>query len=252
MRKMIIAGNWKMNKNIDQGVELVNSLCKFVNSEKSLIPEVIVCPPFTHLVPVIQALKGCSISVGSQNCSSEESGAFTGEVSAEMIASTGTEYTIIGHSERRTIFNEGDKFLEKKVKIALKNGLKVIFCCGEILEERESNIHFEVVKRQLNEGLFSIDAIDIKSVIIAYEPVWAIGTGKTATSSQAQEMHSFIRGLVKERYGLNVSDNLSILYGGSCNPKNASELFSMNDVDGGLIGGASLKPEDFCSIIKSF
>jgi len=252
MRKKIVAGNWKMNKNIDEGIMLAREIMEFAGHNLSTDVNIILFPPFVHLYPVTQLLKGSKVSCGAQNCGSEEAGAFTGEVSASMIASTGSEYVIIGHSERRSIFGEDDNTLARKVRVALNYGLKVIFCCGETLPQREDGSHFSVVKDQLEKGLFFLPGNETDSIVIAYEPVWAIGTGVTASSDQAQEMHKYIRGLVSEKYGKYTSDEISILYGGSCNPKNASELFGMKDVDGGLIGGASLKAADFCSIINSF
>lgn len=249
MRKKIIAGNWKMNKTVNEGLLLAQQLRDFLSNHRGSA-EVIICPPFTHLHAINESVKGSRLKTGAQNCSFEESGAYTGEVSAAMISSLGSEYTIIGHSERRSIFNEGNSILKKKVDIALKNGLKVIFCCGEVLAERENGKHFDVVKTQLTEGIFSLPSSDFGSIVIAYEPVWAIGTGKTASSDQAQEMHAYIRKLLQENYNRDIAESTSILYGGSCNPGNAAELFSMKDVDGGLVGGASLKADDFCSIIK--
>ena len=213
--------------------------------------KVILAPPFVHLSEVRISVRP-SVGVGAQNCSSEASGAYTGEVSAAMIKSTGAEYVIIGHSERRSYFNEDNKILFKKVQLALANGLVPIFCIGELLAEREANKHFEVVKSQLTEGLFSLPVEDFKKIIIAYEPVWAIGTGKTATSAQAQEMHKYIRDTISANFGKSVADLIPILYGGSCKPSNAKELFENPDVDGGLIGGASLVSSDFVGIITAF
>jgi triosephosphate isomerase len=191
------------------------------------------------------------MTLGAQNCASEPSGAYTGEVSAMMIKSTGAEYVIIGHSERRSYYHEDDRLLNKKTILALNSGLKVIFCCGEVKGEREEGKHFIVVKRQLEEGLFTLPPEEMKKVVIAYEPVWAIGTGLTATPDQAQEMHKYIRSLVREKYGIECAEELTILYGGSCKPSNAQEIFSKPDVDGGLIGGASLKKEDFVAIVEA-
>ena len=213
---------------------------------------VILAPPFTHLAGVAKSVEGTKIEVSAQNCASEPKGAFTGEVSPEMIASTGAKYTIIGHSERRALFHEDDATLNKKTNLALENGLSPIFCCGESLEEREANKQSEVVRTQLADGLFSLSEEDFRKAIVAYEPVWAIGTGKTATPEQAQEMHKFIRDLIAEKYGEQVANDTTILYGGSCKPSNAKELFSNPDVDGGLIGGASLKADDFFGIISAF
>lgn len=252
MRKKIVAGNWKMNKTVDEGINLASEICEFTDKNPSTGAEVILCAPFTHLYPVGQVIKGSRVKSGAQNCSSEESGAFTGEISASMIVSTGSQYVIIGHSERRSIFGEDDLTLNRKVAVALKNGLKVIFCCGETLPQRENEMHFNVVKEQLEKGIFSLLPVDMENIVIAYEPVWAIGTGVTATSAQAQEMHKYIRELVSGHFGEKIASEMTILYGGSCNPKNAAELFGMDDVDGGLIGGASLKADDFCSIITSF
>lgn len=251
MRKKIVAGNWKMNMNYDEGLELAASLDQYFSEKAPSGAEVIICPPFIHLAGISQNLKSGNVALGAQNCASEASGAFTGEVSADMIRSTGAEYVIIGHSERRSYYNEDDSLLNKKTVLALNSGLKVIFCCGEIKEEREDGSYFEVVKRQIEKGLFPLAAKEMKNIIIAYEPVWAIGTGLTATPDQAQEMHLHIRELVREKYGTEIADKLTILYGGSCKPSNASDIFSRPDVDGGLIGGASLKKEDFTAIVEA-
>lgn len=250
MRKKIVAGNWKMNMDLTEGLKFAETLDTYFKA-KPAKAGVILCTPFIHLAGVSQLVKGGQISVGAQNCAAEASGAFTGEVSAGMIKSTGAKYVIIGHSERRTYYHEDNLLLNKKTVMALSKGLEVIFCCGEVLKERESSIHFDVVKKQVHEGLFNLPAEDFKKVIIAYEPVWAIGTGLTATPEQAQEMHKFIRDLVKEKYGKEIADNLTIQYGGSVKPSNAAEIFSKPDVDGGLIGGASLKKEDFCAIVEA-
>ncbi|HPI69080.1 MAG TPA: triose-phosphate isomerase [Bacteroidales bacterium] len=251
MRKTIVAGNWKMNMDLEEGLSLASSLDQYFRNTPSGKTEVIICTPFIHLTGVSDIIKGGSIKLGAQNCASEVSGAFTGEVSASMIKSTGAEYVIIGHSERRSYYHEDNDILSKKTAIALDTGLNVIFCCGEVKDERETGIHFNVVKRQLEEGLFSLDAEKMEKIIIAYEPVWAIGTGLTATPDQAQEMHKHIRNLVRDKYGDSVSDNMTILYGGSCKPSNAAEIFSNPDVDGGLIGGASLKKDDFVAIVEA-
>jgi len=251
MRKKIVAGNWKMNLGLSEGMSLADSINKYLINKPHDEATVVLCPPFIHLASIKEILKNGNISVGAQNCASEVSGAFTGEISAAMIKSTGAEYVIIGHSERRTIYNEDDDLLNKKVTLALSSDLKVIFCCGEIIEEREANKHFEVVSRQVEKGLFSLSIEQMSNVVIAYEPVWAIGTGLTATPEQAQEMHAFIRKLIIEKFGYATGNNLSILYGGSCKPSNAGEIFSKPDVDGGLIGGASLKTEDFIGIIEA-
>lgn len=252
MRKQIVAGNWKMNKTLNEGLELAGRVLELLKEKGEKAADVILAPPFIFLPDMMKIIDPKLISVAAQNCASEEKGAYTGEISAEMIASTGATHVIIGHSERRTYFNEDDKVLSKKVAIALKNNLHPIFCCGEILNQREKGIHFDVIQKQLDNSLFSLDPGDFNRVIIAYEPVWAIGTGVTATPDQAQEMHRYIRGLVNKRYGSSVSEDVTILYGGSCKPSNARELFINPDVDGGLIGGASLVAEDFVSIVYSF
>lgn len=252
MRKKIVAGNWKMNMNLPEGLALAESIDKYFSDHPSDKSMAVLCTPFIHLSAVSDLLKGSKIEVGAQNCASEPSGAFTGEVSCEMIRSTGARFVIIGHSERRTYYNEDDRLLNKKVLLALKSGLTVIFCCGEVLSEREQNIYFKVVKHQLEVGLFTLPETDFSKIVIAYEPVWAIGTGLNASPQQAQEMHNYIRKLVEEKYGSNIADQTTILYGGSCKPSNARELFAMPDVDGGLIGGASLKKEDFCALIEAF
>ncbi len=251
MRKKIVAGNWKMNMDLEEGLRFAKSVDQYFREKPSGKAEVVLCTPFIHLPGISEILKNSKVALGAQNCASEPSGAFTGEVSALMIKSTGAGYVIIGHSERRTYYYEDDKLLNKKTILALNSGLKVIFCCGEVKGEREEGEHFIIVRRQLEEGLFTLPAEEMKNVIIAYEPVWAIGTGLTATPEQAQEMHQYIRGLVKEKYGKECADELSILYGGSCKPSNAKEIFSKPDVDGGLIGGASLKKEDFAAIAEA-
>lgn len=250
MRKKIVAGNWKMNKTFQEADDLVNAIEEFMtNNEPSAT--VVICPPFPFLELSLDITYESDLYVGAQNISDQEEGAYTGEVSASMLKSMGIEYCIVGHSERRKYFKESNELLAKKVDVALKNKVSPIFCCGEVLPEREAGNHFEVVKSQINEGLFHLSADEFSAIVIAYEPVWAIGTGVTASSDQAQEMHAFIRGLVKGKYGEEVADETSILYGGSCNAKNAAELFANPDVDGGLIGGASLKPEDFIKIIEA-
>ncbi len=251
MRKKIVAGNWKMNMELEEGLNLVKSINQYFTDKPSVRCEVIVCPPYIHLASVNQILKNGKVRAGAQNCASEKSGAYTGEVSAPMIKSTGAEYVIIGHSERRTYYNEDNRILNKKTILALGAGLKVIFCCGEVKEERESGKYFEVVRTQLEEGLFTLKPEEITNVVIAYEPVWAIGTGLTATPEQAQEMHEYIRSLIKGKYGSVIAENITILYGGSCKPSNSAEIFSKPDVDGGLIGGASLKKEDFIAIVEA-
>jgi triosephosphate isomerase (TIM) len=256
MRKKIVAGNWKMNKSFHEAEDLLDLLADGLFEKSSDDTEVVVCPP----LPFLELASDASYTddevvlfeIGAQNCSEFESGAYTGEVSATMLESMGVTYVILGHSERRSYFGETDKVIAKKIDQVLKNGITPIYCCGEVLNERESDRHFDVVRRQVSEALFHLDAEAVSEVVIAYEPVWAIGTGKTATPAQAQEMHAFIRGLIAENYGKQVADDLSILYGGSCNAQNARELFSQPDVDGGLIGGASLKAEDFLKIVNSF
>jgi triosephosphate isomerase (TIM) len=250
MRRKIVAGNWKMNMDLSEGLKFAESLNAYFKS-KPVKAGVILCTPFIHLAAVSEIIKNGTLLLGAQNCSSEPSGAFTGEISAQMIKSTGAGYVIIGHSERRTYYHEDDALLNKKTQLAISSGLNVIFCCGEVLNERESGKHREVVKKQLEDGLFTLSAENFRKVVIAYEPVWAIGTGLTATPEQAQEMHKYIRDLVKVKFGTVVAEDLTILYGGSCKPSNAAEIFSKQDVDGGLIGGASLKREDFCAIVEA-
>ena len=248
MRKNIVAGNWKMNKNLQEGVAFAKDL-ETALAGKTLKCEVVIGTPFIHLSSVASATK---LAVAAQNCADKASGAYTGEVSAAMVASTGAKYVILGHSERRTYYGETDAILKEKVLLALANNLSPIFCIGETKEEREANVHFDVVKRQTVDALFNLSAEDFSKIVIAYEPVWAIGTGLTATSAQAQEMHAFIRQIIADKYGKEVAENTTILYGGSCNAGNAKELFSKPDVDGGVIGGASLKSADFKAIIDAF
>ncbi len=251
MRQKIVAGNWKMNKNLQEGIELAKEIDKLVSGLPNNDVIVVLAPSFVNITEVRKAVSS-KISVSSQNCASEASGAYTGEVSASMIKSTGAEYAIIGHSERRAYYGETDAILLKKVKLALANGLKPIFCIGEVLEERESGKHFDVVKKQIENGVFELTAEEFKNIVLAYEPVWAIGTGKTASSDQAQEMHKFIRDTVAAKYGKTVAEETSILYGGSCKASNAKELFANPDVDGGLIGGAALVATEFLGIITGF
>lgn len=251
MRKKIVAGNWKMNKTLEEGIGLAKEVNEKVKSAGAKDVTVIIGIPFIHLAEVNKAVDPSLIAVSAQNCATEASGAYTGEVSAAMVASTGSKYVIIGHSERRSYYGETDEILVKKVARALENNLQIIFCVGEILAEREAGQHFEVVKSQLTNGLFNLSSKQFAGVVIAYEPVWAIGTGKTATSAQAEEMHAFIRQTIAEKYGKEAAEQTSILYGGSCNAKNADELFSQPNVDGGLIGGASLKADDFLAIINA-
>ncbi len=249
MRQKIVAGNWKMNTTLQDGIKLaqeVESLVAGVNNGA----KVIVCTPFIHITEVKKVVK--KVALGAQNCASEVSGAYTGEVSAAMVKSTGAEYVILGHSERRAYYHEDDALLYKKVQLALANGLTPIFCIGELLAEREANKHFDVVKSQLEKGLFSLSADDFKKIVLAYEPVWAIGTGKTASSAQAQEIHKFIRDTVAAKYGKDIAEGISILYGGSCKASNAKELFANPDVDGGLIGGAALVATEFLGIVTAF
>ncbi len=251
MRKKIVAGNWKMNNNLQQGIDLAIEVIALVKDKKN-DSMVVFGTPFIHLAEVAKLVDNKNTFVAAQNCASEAKGAFTGEVSAEMIKSTGAAFVIIGHSERRTYYKEDDATLNKKVKLALANNLGVIFCIGEVLEEREKSIHFDVVKRQLEQGLFNLTEEEFDKIVLAYEPVWAIGTGKTASSAQAQEMHKYIRSIVNGKYGATVANDVTIQYGGSCNAQNANELFSNPDVDGGLIGGASLKSADFAAIFNAY
>ncbi len=251
MRKKIVAGNWKMNKNLQEGLDLAKELNEALKS-KNVNCDVVIGTPFIHLASVAQAVDANKIGVAAQNCADKASGAYTGEVSAEMVASTGAKYVILGHSERRAYYHETPEILKEKVLLALANDLTPIFCIGEVLEEREAGNHFNVVKSQIEASLFDLSEADFSKIVLAYEPVWAIGTGKTATADQAQEMHAFIRKTLAEKYGESVADETSILYGGSCNASNAKELFSNEDVDGGLIGGASLGVDKFMPIIEAF
>ena len=249
MRKKIVAGNWKMNKNLQAGIELAKDVNDQVVENDVTV---IVCTPFIHLSEVNKVISKKTLFLGAQNCASEPSGAFTGEVSAEMIRSTGADYVIIGHSERRSYYKEDNAVLNKKVKLALSNQLIPIFCCGEVLDERNAGKHAEVVKKQIEEGIFDLPVAEFSKLVIAYEPVWAIGTGVNATPAQAQEMHKIIRDFIATKYGQDVANETSILYGGSCKPSNAKELFENPDVDGGLIGGASLTAGDFLGIVNAF
>ena len=250
MRKNIVAGNWKMNTTLQEGVKLAEEVNAAVNAADAKC-DVIICVPFTHLAPINGVISG-KLGLGAENCADHKSGAYTGEVSAPMVASTGAKYVILGHSERRQYYGENAEILRAKVALALENGLTPIFCIGEVLSEREAGKHFDVVKSQIEDGLFNLSAEDFSKLILAYEPVWAIGTGKTATADQAEEIHAFIRSVIVGKYGQEVADNTSILYGGSCKPTNAAELFAKPDVDGGLIGGASLKCADFMGIVNAF
>ncbi|MDO4822631.1 MAG: triose-phosphate isomerase [Bacteroidales bacterium] len=251
MRKKIVAGNWKMNKNLQEGVALAKELNEVLSAEKSNC-DVIICTPFIHLATVSGIIDHNVLNLGAENCADKASGAFTGEVSAEMVKSTGAEYVILGHSERREYYNETPAILKEKVDLALANGLKVIFCIGESLAQREANQQNEVCKAELEGSVFHLTPEQFANIVIAYEPIWAIGTGKTATSDQAEEIHAFIRSLVADKYGKQVAEDTSILYGGSCKASNAPELFSKEDIDGGLIGGASLKAPDFKGIIDAW
>ena len=250
MRKNIVAGNWKMNTTLDEGVELANNVNTLLK-DKKVNCDVIVCVPFTHLTSVNAVIEPELVKLGAENCSEHAKGAYTGEVSASMVKSTGAEYVILGHSERRQYFGENNEQLLAKTQQALENGLKPIFCVGEVLEQREDGSYNDVVKSQV-EALFTLSPEDFSKIVIAYEPVWAIGTGKTATAEQAQDMHAHIRRVIEEKYGKEIADDTSILYGGSCKPSNAKEIFAKPDVDGGLIGGAALKAEDFMGIIEAF
>jgi len=251
MRKNIVAGNWKMNKTFQEAEELIDQIAVGME-DKSLKCELIVCPPSLFLEVASDYAEESRLKVGAQNVSEHEEGAFTGELSAPMLASVDVEYCIVGHSERRKYFGETNTQLAQKVDLLLNHGIQPIFCCGEVLEEREKSIQFDVVKKQIVESLFHLNKDEFSNLVIAYEPVWAIGTGKTASTEQAQEMHAFIRSLIIEKYGKETAEEVSILYGGSCNPGNAQALFSNPDVDGGLIGGASLKVDDFLKIASSF
>jgi triosephosphate isomerase len=252
MRKKIVAGNWKMNKTFEEAGTLVSELMAMVTDEVKGNVRVVTCVPFPYLVPLKNQLgKTSRIEMGAQNCSEHEAGAYTGEVSAPMLRSIGIPYVILGHSERRQYFGENGKLLAKKVDMALKYGLIPIFCCGEPLQVREKNEHEKLVKQQVEEALFHLEATSIEKIVIAYEPVWAIGTGKTATAQQAQDMHAVIRRHIASKYDHSVADGISILYGGSVNAGNAKELFSCADVDGGLVGGASLKSREFTEIAKA-
>ena len=242
-----------MNCTHEEAVALTSGITELLKNENTGDVKIILSPPFVHVGVVFYLTKEDKrISVAAQNCSSFSSGAYTGEISVAIIKSVGAEYVIIGHSERRNYFNETNNTLSEKVKLVLQNNLTPIFCCGEKLEERNSNNHFEVVKQQLNESLFMLSASDFKKIVIAYEPVWAIGTGKTASPEQAQEMHLYIRSIIFEKYSGEIADSIPILYGGSCNENNAKDLFSQKDIDGGLIGGASLNAQSFVKIVKSF
>jgi triosephosphate isomerase (TIM) len=251
MRKNIVAGNWKMNKTLQEGLALATELNDIL-ANTTVNCEVIIGTPFVHLASVAGIVDATKLGVAAQNCADHVSGAYTGEVSAAMVKSTGAQYVILGHSERRAYYGETNEMLKTKVQLVLENGLTPIFCIGEVLAEREAGKQFEVVETQIKESLFGLTAEDFGKIVLAYEPVWAIGTGKTASSEQAQEIHAFIRGVLKAQYGAEVANNCSILYGGSCNDKNANELFANPDVDGGLIGGASLTAAAFMGVVAGF
>ncbi len=250
MRKKIVAGNWKMNTTPVEGVELAKEVVAGKGGVCSCV-NFIIAPPFTHLSEVVKVTRGTGIAVAAQNCAAEAKGAYTGEVSAKMIASLGVEYVILGHSERREYYGETSQTLNKKMAQAYENNLIPIYCIGEKLEEREAGKHFDVVKAQIEEVVFNLTDEQFDKLIIAYEPVWAIGTGKTATAEQAQEIHAYIRKVLASKFGAK-AENTPLLYGGSCKPSNAKELFAKEDVDGGLIGGAALVADDFLAIGKSF
>ncbi|PCI07691.1 MAG: triose-phosphate isomerase [Flavobacteriaceae bacterium] len=251
MRKKIVAGNWKMNKTYQESKVLVKELKKGIKNIKLDNTRVIIAPPFTNLQNASKKTKDSSVEIAAQNMCAKESGAFTGEISASMIKSIHVDLVVLGHSERREYFGETDASLAAKVDTALKNDLEIIFCFGEVLEDRKSGNHFKIVEEQIKKALFHLNSDDWKNIILAYEPVWAIGTGETASPEQAQEMHAFIRELVAQRYISDVAEEVSILYGGSVKPANAEEIFSKPDVDGGLIGGAALKSEDFLALVKA-
>jgi len=249
MRKKIVAGNWKMNTLVAEGKALAEAVAAGSTSVEKC--GLIVAPPFVHLTTVAEAIKSSKVALAAQNCADQPKGAFTGEVSAAMLKGIGCEYVILGHSERRQYYSETSETLSKKVRLVLDEGMKVIFCVGEKLEERNAGRHFDVVGAQVEEVLFNLTAEEMASVVIAYEPVWAIGTGVTATSAQAQEIHAYLRRKIAERFGVEVAGETTILYGGSCKPSNAAELFACPDIDGGLIGGAALKADDFLAIANA-
>lgn len=252
MRKQIVAGNWKMNKNIYESVALADEIVKGLKEIELKNTRVIVSPTFVNLSEVIKIVKNSPVEVAAQNMHQAKSGAFTGEISANMLTSIGIKSVILGHSERREYFGETDELLAEKVNAALENKLEVIFCFGEVLADRKSGNHFKVVENQIKNALFHLEASAWKNIVLAYEPVWAIGTGETASPEQAQEMHAFIRKILADKYNSEVAENVSILYGGSVKPTNATNIFSKKDVDGGLIGGAALNATDFISLVKSF
>jgi triosephosphate isomerase len=252
MRKKIVAGNWKMNKTLEEGLALASEIINIVKDE-NVQTTLVINPPFIHLTSLRKLIpNNTNLFLGSQNCYHQKSGAFTGEISVDMLKSVGVDFTIIGHSERREYFGENSTMLVQKLNLLLEANITPIFCCGESLEIRESGNHLAFVAQQLTEALFHLSPENMAKVVIAYEPIWAIGTGKTATSTQAQEMHAYLRNHLARKFGNELAQNISILYGGSCNPQNAKELFACPDIDGGLIGGASLKSRDFIEIAKSF
>ena len=251
MRKKIVAGTWKMYTTVPEGVELAKAVVA-ASGEVPADVKLIIATPFTHLYPIAGIVAGTRVGLSAENCADKEKGAYTGEVSAAMLASVGCQYTILGHSERRQYYGETDEKLVEKTRLALANGLDVILCVGENLEEREAGRHFDVCETQIKNVLYNFSAEDMKHIVIAYEPVWAIGTGKTATAEQAEEIHAFIRKTIAAKFGAQVAEDTTILYGGSCKPSNAKELFAQKDIDGGLIGGAALKAADFIGIAVSF
>ncbi len=252
MRKRIVAGNWKMNKTFSEAESLLFDIADLLSESRPKDVEVVVCPPALYLELASDIAQQNDFKCGAQNISHHAQGAYTGELSAEMVKSAGVTYVILGHSERRLYFGETDEVIGQKIDKALKNEMIPIYCCGEVLEEREEERHFQVVSDQINKAVCHLADHEVRDIVIAYEPVWAIGTGKTASPEQAQEMHAHIRSIISSHYGSETGDAISILYGGSCNPGNAAELFEQPDVDGGLIGGASLKAEDFVKIVNSF
>ncbi|GHS87886.1 triosephosphate isomerase [Bacteroidia bacterium] len=252
MRQKIVAGNWKMNKSFSEAEETLDELVNLLDEQEKTDVNIIVCTPAIYLEMAVDIAESSAFAVGAQDVSAYEKGAYTGEISATMLNSMQVEYCIIGHSERRKYHHESNAEVAQKVEQLLGKTITPIVCCGEVLAEREANRQFEVVKQQLSESLFQLQPLDFTNIIIAYEPVWAIGTGKTATPEQAQEMHAFIRGIVEDKYGKEIAKKLPILYGGSCTPQNAATLFAQPDVDGGLIGGASLVAQDFMKIINAF
>ena len=252
MRKNIVAGNWKMNTTVAEGVQLAKEVNEAVAAAGELKCDVVIGVPFTHLTAVKDVIDIEKVGLSAENCANKEKGAYTGEVSAAMVASTGANYVILGHSERREYYNETPEILKEKVDLALANGLKIIFCCGESLELRNAGTYEEFIKAELKDSLFHLSAEEFANIVIAYEPIWAIGTGVTATSDQAEEVHAFIRSFLAEKYGEIVANDTTILYGGSCKPSNAPELFAKPNIDGGLIGGASLKAADFMGIVTAF